>query len=172
MNNGNGFHEPSVAYPDGRVDRACQAFAPEHVPLLVHEFSLSFVNPKVKSAYRSYAGADHVYADAAQQMQHQAYPKSRVMVDESLARAGVILYMEAHGATAAEVAKGIDYERPLGFAWMSDLVGLLRRYMAEQDRYPTFASFVPEVEEFFDDWNMRTMPGAATSANQKQKPQS
>lgn len=183
MNNGSGFYGPSVAYPDGRVDRYAilgaagspgdrvPAFAPEILPLLVHEFSHSFVNPAVKSAYRSYAGADRVFASAAQQMQRRAYANSQVMVDESLVRAGVILYLEAHGATAAEVAKRIDYERSLGFAWIGDLVGLLRGYNQQRDRYPTLASFMPEVEKFFDNWHAGTAPAAVSPAKAESQPQ-
>jgi hypothetical protein len=72
-------------------------------------------------------------------------------VSESVVRASVIRYCSAHVggfATTTEVMK----QQRLGFAWMSELVGLLGQYERQRDKYPTFDAFMPRIVQFFDQY--------------------
>lgn len=120
------------------------------VPTLVHEFNHSFVNEVVDPFAGALASAGaRVYATVAAPMRAQAYGGWKTMIDESLVRAAVARYLLANrGEPAAREAIGA--ERGRAFVWTDELYDLLGEYESQRARYPTFASFMPRMVEYFD----------------------
>ncbi|HXW56445.1 MAG TPA: DUF4932 domain-containing protein [Candidatus Cybelea sp.] len=163
MNNGGGNYGPRVVFPDAheelyaimgcwtKDDSGNPTYnAADYLPTLIHEFNHSFVNPIIDRRENDFAmAADQVYSRVAAQMKDMAYGDGRTMVNESLVRAAVILYFEAHKDSATDVRYKTVREQSNGFVWMDELCGLLRDYESQRDRVPTFSSFVPEIAQFY-----------------------
>lgn len=122
----------------------------DYLPLLVHEFAHSFVNPEVDEHWKDFSGTDTVFALVSGAMRGMAYGNSNIMVKESLVRAAVIRYAQEHGESEAAVTESIRKEQANGFLWMPELVSLLRSFEKSRTRYATFDAFMPAVERFFD----------------------
>lgn len=119
------------------------------VPTLVHEFNHSFVNQVVDPYADALAATGgQVYAAVTPAMRAQAYGNSKTMIDESLVRAAVARYLLANRGEAA-ARDAIGTERGRMFLWTGELYDLLGEYEAGRARYPTFASFMPRVVEYF-----------------------
>jgi hypothetical protein len=162
LNNGGGNYGPKVIFPDGhqelyaitgcwtKDDSGNPTFSSaDYLPQLIHEFNHSFVNPVIEQNKGQFAPADQVYRLVANQMREMAYGDSKVMVEESLVRAAVILYFESGKSSADRIDRMIIKEQANGFVWMDELCDLLRRFESQRSRYPTFASFVPEIAEVY-----------------------
>lgn len=161
VNNGGGNYGPKVVFPDGHQELyaiiSCAAkddsgnptFDAYSLPTLIHEFNHSFVNPVIEDHKDDFATADQVYQPVADAMKSMAYGSSKIMVDESLVRAAVILYFESHDKKPAEVKEMIVGEEGNGFVWMDELCDLLRQFESQRTVYPTFASFVPKIAAYY-----------------------
>lgn len=162
MNNGGGNYGPKVIFPDGhqelyaivgcwtKDDSGNPTFSSaDYLPTLIHEFNHSFVNPVIEQNKKQFASVDQVYRPVANQMQAMAYGDPQVMVEESLVRAAVILYFESAKSSPGKTKNMIIGEQANGFVWMDDLCDMLRQFESERSRYPTFASFVPEIGQFY-----------------------
>lgn len=163
MNNGGGNYGPRVVFADGREELyaivGCWSEdasgnptynAAQYLPELIHEFNHSFVNPVLDAREADFAGpAEQVYSHVAAQMKEMAYGDPKDMVNESIVRAAVILYFEAHQETAAHIRHRIVREQANGFVWMGKLCALLRDYESNRVRFPTFSSFAPEISRFY-----------------------
>jgi hypothetical protein len=164
MNNGGPSYGPKVVFPDGREelfaiigaatkdDAGLPTFDSHsgYLSTIIHEFNHSFINDVVHANMKDLGSAPLVFKPVASQMQQMAYPTPEIMVDESLVRAAVILYLDSHGSTPAQVRHEIRAEQTSGFVWMDDLCDWLRKYQSDRQRYPTFKSFFPEVIEFYN----------------------
>lgn len=161
MNNGSGSYGPRLVWPDGREeffsvigcatqdDSGNPTYSADYLPLIIHEFSHSFVNPAFARHKNEFASAGQVYERVADQMRAEAYGSSDTMVIESLVRAAVIQYLESRGHESREVLNRIRREQGIGFVWMDELVDLLHQYASQRNRYPTFESFMPAVAQFY-----------------------
>lgn len=163
MNNGAPSYGPRVILPDGTEERyaviGCQktdksgapAFDASYLPDIIHELNHSFVNPLVHEHKRQFAIADRVYAPLAEKMRNppNLYGDSEVMVQESLVRAGVILYRQSKGDTSGNVLRMVVNEQARGFVWMDELCDLLHQYESQRNRYPTLRSFMPAILGFY-----------------------
>ncbi|HEV2206281.1 MAG TPA: DUF4932 domain-containing protein [Candidatus Acidoferrales bacterium] len=163
MNNGGGNYGPRVLSSEGHEElyaiMGCwtqddsgnpKYNTSEYLPTLIHEFNHSFVNPVLDAREADFASpAEKVYSHVAAQMKEMEYGDTKDMVNESLVRAAVILYFEAHGETAARIRHRIVREQANGFVWMDKLCALLRNYETNRNHYPTFSSFVPEIDRFY-----------------------
>jgi len=163
MNNGAASYGPQVTLPDGTEERyaviGCQkvdnsgapTFNADYLPDIIHELNHSFVNPLVHELKQEFAVAGRVYAPVAEKMRNppNAYADSEVMVQESLVRAGVILYRQSKGASSSDLRRMIVNEQARGFVWMDGLCDLLRQYESQRKRYPTLRSFMPAILAFY-----------------------
>jgi hypothetical protein len=74
------------------------------------------------------------------------YPDWRIVINESLVRASVVLYMQDAGFKMEQCLNVLGLEMvQKGFPWMFDLVGTMRYYTAHRDQYKTLADFYPEI---------------------------
>ncbi len=109
--------------------------------LLVHEVGHSFVNPLVDGHRAVFeAPARALFGAVEERMQAKAYGSWETVVKESVLRALVVRYLDAHGgpgAARSEVARQIDD----GFPWTLVLADALLAYEADRPRYPTFGDF-------------------------------
>jgi hypothetical protein len=113
--------------------------------LLTHEVGHSFVNPTV-AANRTWfqPPGERLFGAVRERMEALHYGRWETVVDESVLRAVVVRYLEAHGghtAASQETAAQID----AGFPWVLVLADTLASYEAHRDRYPTFGEFSAEL---------------------------
>ena len=78
-------------------------------------------------------------------MNWQAYKNATTVLNESIVRAAVIIYMEENGFTAEQIKAEMYDQLGRGFHWMPELVGTLKEYTSHRDKYPTFNDFYPEI---------------------------
>ena len=115
---------------------------------LIHEFNHSFVNPRLEEeankALMEPVG-NELYAMSERLMGWQAYRNATTVLNESVVRAAVIVYMEENGFTAEQVEAEMYDQLGRGFHWMPELVSALKEYKSHRDKYPTFNDFYPEI---------------------------
>jgi len=159
--NGGPSYGSSVIGPDGvrdiyaipgvwELDAAMQPrFSRRWMDVVVHEFVHSFTNPLIDRFEKDLQPAGPaIIAPVREAMARQAYSQWQTVLRESLVRASTIRYIASHaGADAARTA--IRDERNRSFFWVGDLAILLEQYENSRSRYPTLASFMPRVVEFF-----------------------
>lgn len=163
MNNGGGNYGPRLSLPNGRQelfsiigcwthDEAGNPTYPSgqgHLSTIIHEFNHSFVNPAVAEHWKDLSGVDQVYTIIAAQLKNMEYGDAEIMVNESLVRAGVIVYFQERGEANRDNLRRIREEQRDGFFWMDRLVEKLKQYQAQRDHYPTFSSYMPQVAAFY-----------------------
>lgn len=133
-------------------------FEDEFARVVVHELDHAYANALI-DAHRDELAAigDALYEPVADRMRGQAYGSWESMMYESLVRAAVIRYVDAHeGETAA--AQVIAEQTDLGFEWSGALDELLREYEADRARYPSVRAFMPRIVELFQGWATRADP--------------
>ena len=115
---------------------------------LIHEFNHSFVNPCLDDEANKTVllpiGED-LYVLTKNLMNWQAYKNATTVLNESIVRAAVIIYMEENGYAAEQVRDEMYDQLGRGFHWMPDLVSALKNYTQHRDIYPTFNDFYPEI---------------------------
>lgn len=128
--------------------------------VLIHEFNHSFVN----HLYDDHQAlldpvANKLFSLSESMMRNQAYPEPRTVMNETLVRAAVIMYMQEYGYTAQEIADEMGMNVSRGFTWMPEAVAALRGYAGSRGKYPTFSSYYPLVakalDKYADDENKR-----------------
>ena len=74
------------------------------------------------------------------------YTDWHIVINESLVRASVILYMQDAGYKMDQYMNVLGGEMvQKGFPWMFDLVGTMRYYTAHRDQYKTLADFYSDI---------------------------
>lgn len=125
--------------------------AKSHLPLLIHEFNHSFINPLLERHSEALRPvAEYLLDQSRYVMRAQAYGTWQTLVNESLVRAAVIRYMLDTGCPAAEVAAEMTAQLARGFRWMPELVEALGDYSAHRDEYPTLDAFYPRLIRAFE----------------------
>ena len=159
--NGGGSYGPSFRDADGRTElyaiigitQADSAGRPRISaglgPTVVHEFNHSFVNPTLNARAADFAAAGPaVQQPVAAAMRAQAYSSWGTILNESVVRATAARYMLEHrGDSAARAEIGREHGR--SFLWTGELYNLLGHYEAHRDSFPTLASFVPRLAEWW-----------------------
>lgn len=116
--------------------------------ILIHEFNHSFVNPRLdeeaNKAQLDSIGED-LYALTKQLMNWQAYKNATTVLNESIVRAAVIIYLEENGFTTEQIKAEMYDQLGRGFHWMPELVSALKEYTSHRDKYPTLNDFYPEI---------------------------
>ena len=127
---------------------------------LVHEFNHSFVNPLAKNPkYKAEIekAGNELLTLTKKAMSKGAYSNGQTIINESLVRAAVILYLIDNNIGEKEIRKSIIEEMSSGFYWMPEMVKCLQYYKNNRDTFPTFESYYPIIIEFFKNFsNNRT----------------
>ena len=118
----------------------------DYASTLIHEFNHSFVNALYDANSdllddigktllgRHYRG-----------MSSQAYGNAATVINESVVRAAVIIYMQENGFTYDQVKKEMCAQVERDFLWMPELVTTLRYYSKHRNRYKTLDDYYPEI---------------------------
>ena len=115
----------------------------------LHEFSHSYVNPLLDNAVNASimqgTGKQLLqFAQAAMEQQH--YTDWQIVINESIVRAAVVLYMHEHGFQQQMVLRILANEMMNeGFPWALDVVSALNYYSAHRGQYKTLNDFYSEI---------------------------
>ena len=115
---------------------------------LIHEFNHSFVNPLLNNEANASIIAtigQKLRKFSAYAMERQAYGDWQTVINESIVRAAVILYMQDQGFDQKQVLNELAKQVCCNFNWMPELVASLRNYAANRDQYPTLNDYYPEI---------------------------
>ena len=130
----------------------------DYASTLIHEFNHSFVNPLLNDdsniAMLKEIGQNLLKLSPIG-MQRQNYTQWNIVVNESIVRAAVIIYMLDNGFTVEQQLKEIYDNVCRDFRWMPELVAVLRTYASNREQYKTLNDFYPEIArclgKFLDD---------------------
>lgn len=115
---------------------------------LIHEFNHSFVNPLLKSETNA-ALMESIGKELQKLsyigMRNQAYGNWQTVVNESIVRAAVIIYMQEHGFDEKQLLNEMYNQVSRDFRWMPELVVCLRNYTNHRDQYKTLSDYYPEI---------------------------
>ena len=121
--------------------------------LPLHEFNHSFVNPLLEKAENEKAMQEvgqRLFQLSQSAMKQQAYNDWHIVINESLVRAAVIVYLYENGFNQF-VSSMLNVETMQnGFPWMLDVVSALRYYSTHREQYPTLNDFYPEIARFLN----------------------
>lgn len=115
---------------------------------LIHEFNHSFVNPLIEKETNAAMLKDigrNLLMLSPIGMNRQNYAQWNIVLNESVVRAAVIIYMLDNGYSAEQLRQEMFDQVSRDFRWMPELVTALRRYASNRDQFPTLNSFYPEV---------------------------
>ena len=115
---------------------------------LIHEFNHSFVNPLLNNETNASLIAttgQKLHKFSAYAMERQAYSDWQTVINESIVRAAVILYMLDQDFDQQQVLNELANQVCRSFNWMPELVTSLRYYAAHRDQYPTLNDYYPEI---------------------------
>lgn len=115
---------------------------------LIHEFNHSFVNPLLNNETNASLIAttgQKLHKFSAYAMERQAYSDWQTVINESIVRAAVILYMLNQNFDQKQVLNELANQVCRSFNWMPELVASLRYYAAHRDQYPTLNDYYPEI---------------------------
>jgi len=162
--NGGGNYGPKLVHPDGKEDlyaiigtwqtdsTGMPVYSESMLPTLVHEYNHSFINHLVYAREKQMSAAGtKVYEPVADRMKSLAYGTWQTMIVESLVRAAVLRYTFEHEAKQEVTDAALMRERNNGFLWMDELFALLGVYENNRAVFPTFRSFMPMVESYYND---------------------
>ena len=118
----------------------------DYASTLIHEFNHSFVNYLYKNNSTAFDPiGEELYNLSEFSMNQQAYGNGETVVNESIVRAAVIMYMRDNGFSAEQIEEELYDQVSRGFHWMPELVNALQDYSKHRKRYPTLADYYPEI---------------------------
>lgn len=117
--------------------------------ILIHEFNHSFVNPLLdnpaNAAMMKNVG-QRLLQFSQPEMQNQAYNEWEIVINESIVRAAVYIYICEYGLVNRGTTNLLFEEVwHKGFRWLPELVAALKNYAANRDQYKTLNDFYPEI---------------------------
>ena len=117
--------------------------------VLIHEFNHSFVNPLLDNPTNA-AMMEKVGQKLLQfsqpEMESQAYNDWHTVINESIVRAAVYIYMREYGLVNRGTTNFLFEEVwRKGFRWTPELVAALQNYTANRGQYKTLNDFYPEI---------------------------
>ncbi len=118
----------------------------DYTATLIHEFNHSFVNP-LYDANADQLGpiGEKLLRRHYRNMNNQAYRNAATVINESIVRAAVIVYMQGNGFTADEVKAEMYDQIARDFLWMPELVSAMQYYSKHRNRYKTLSDYYPEI---------------------------
>ena len=157
--NGGGNYGPSRQLPDlsKEVFAICgysidektgKAFenGMDYAATLIHEFNHSFVNPLYDAnADLLLTIGEKLLKRYYRGMSNQAYRNAATVINESIVRAAVIIYMQENGFSAEQIKSEIYEQIARDFLWMPELVTALRHYAKHRNHYKTLGDYYPEI---------------------------
>jgi hypothetical protein len=165
LQNGTCNYGASVTLPDGSREfnsllgatRPDSHGAPQYpragyLPIIVHEFCHSYVNPLVDRHNEALRESGEILFPLHEdKMRRWGYNLWYVMFYEYLTRACVIRYLLVEEGRQAAEHKIQDDERA-GFPVIRKLVEVLAEYAKQRSTFPTLDAFMPQVVAFFDEY--------------------
>ena len=130
-------------------------FDPRLLVLAAHEFCHSFTNPVVNEFMdQLQPGAERLYAAHASAMRNIGYQSWQSVMYESAVRACVasLTRSSLEPQQPGLYRLYLEREARFGFVWIEEMDALLQTYEANRDRYPTFASFFPQIVTFLNEY--------------------
>lgn len=85
-------------------------------------------------------------------MTRQAYNSWQTIINESVVRAAVIIYMIENGFDNQHVQREMLDQVVCDFRWMPELVTALHNYIASRSQYPTLNDLYPEIERTLNEY--------------------
>jgi hypothetical protein len=153
MIRGDGTREYYSILGAGRPDRLG---APRYtrrwvVPIIVHEFCHSYVNPLVHRNLQSLReSGEKIFPHLETKMRQWGYYYWFVMIQEYMVRACVLRYLESNkGSDAYEDM--VTYDERAGFPGIRGLAECLIDYERKRDEYPDLERFIPRIAQYFAD---------------------
>ena len=118
----------------------------DYASTLIHEFNHSFVNPLYETHAEQLAPIGEKLLNLSYRgMNSQAYRNIVTVINESVVRAAVIIYMQENGFTTEQVKAEMYDQIGCAFNWMPELVSTLQDYTKHRNRYKTLADYYPEI---------------------------
>ena len=124
--------------------------------LPLHEFNHSFVNSlleKTENAKVMQKVGEKLFQLSQSTMEQLHYDDWRIVINESLVRAAVIVYYYEHGFNQFAMNMLNIETMSNGFPWMLDVVAALRYYVTHREQYPTLNDFYPDIVRFLSKYN-------------------
>lgn len=120
---------------------------------LIHEFNHSYVNGIIGrySPKKEKKIAKALFKSSKEVMQKHAYSNGVTVINESVVRAAVNIYLQEH-ADAKAVQDDMDEQLERGFKWMPELVEALKKYESDRSQYRTLEDFAPELTDVLLKW--------------------
>ena len=125
----------------------------DYASTLIHEFNHSFVNPLINTnATQLEPIGEKLLKLSYRGMSSQAYRTAYTVINESIVRAAVIIYMQENGFTAEQVKAEMNDQIACAFHWMPELVTTMRYYTKHRNRYKTLADYYPEITKCLNEY--------------------
>lgn len=117
--------------------------------LLIHEFNHSFVNSlldnPVNVALMQKVGMK-LFQFSQPEMENQAYTNWETVINESVVRAAVFIYMLDNNLVNRKTSNFMFSEMwRKGFHWLPELVTSLHHYASHREQYKTLGDYYPEI---------------------------
>ncbi|WP_407497269.1 DUF4932 domain-containing protein [Elizabethkingia anophelis] len=136
----------------GKFTGRTVGFSGNYAPTLIHEFNHSFVNYILETKdYKSQLqdAGEKIQKEFKKPMADQAYSSWETIINESIVRAAVLVYMKENHFSQAEINNEMKEQISRSFIWTPDLVKLLEEYQANRKQYPDLEAFYPRIVSFF-----------------------
>ena len=116
---------------------------------IIHEFNHSYVNYLLEESQSNQdllkESGEWLYHLTAWTMNDQAYTEWMTVINETIVRAGEVMYAFDNNYTADQIENLVKYQISRGFLWTPEIVEQLRIYSQNRDKYPSLADFYPEL---------------------------
>jgi hypothetical protein len=118
----------------------------DYAATLIHEFNHSFVNP-LYDANIDQLGTigEKLLKRYYRGMSNQAYRNAATVINESIVRSAVIIYMQENGFSAEQIKAEMYEQIARDFLWMPELVTALHYYSKHRNRYKSLGDYYPEI---------------------------
>lgn len=156
------------------LPRASMAFEDGlgYAQILIHEFNHCFINPLYDGNKAMIEPvADKLFRLSENMMHNESYDNPSTVLNETLVRAAVILYMQEYGFTTEQVAEEMFKNMDIGFTWMPEAVTALRDYVRNRSKYPTFNDAYQMISNKLDNFADAELVKFNQAINAKIKPQ-
>ena len=125
----------------------------DYAATLIHEFNHSFVNPLYDANTDQFGTiGEKLLKRYYRGMSNQAYRNAATVINESIVRAAVIIYMQENGFSDEQIKAEIYDQIARDFLWMPELVTALRHYSKHRTLYKTLDDYYPEIAKCLENY--------------------
>jgi len=164
LGNGGQNYGPHLVYPNGREEMyaimgtwsADSVGLPTYdkvtfLPTIIHEYNHSYINPLVENNLKELEKpAQETFNQLKEEMERAGWGNWKTMLYETLVRACVAQYIKKHDRDSLNIHEYIYNERKSGYIWIDSVINWLEYYETNRDAYPTFSSFMPQLDTNYD----------------------